>query len=116
MVIEELKENFVALDDDVRLYIEQNREYYQLKAFKIAMKGITSLTQMLCIGAIVLLTLLLLAITIAIGIGQAMNNMFYGFLIVGLFFIIVSILIYVLRDKLDRPILRKFSDYYFDEL
>ena len=116
MVIEELKENFVALDDDVRSYIEQNREYYQLKAFKIAMKGITSLTQMFCIGAIVLLTLLLLALTIAIGIGLAMNNMFYGFLIVGPFFVVVSTLLYVFRDKLNKPVLRKFSDFYFDEL
>jgi ABC-type multidrug transport system fused ATPase/permease subunit len=116
MVIEELKENFVALDDDVRSYIEQNREYYQLKAFKIAMKGITSLTQMLFIGAIAILTVLLLAITVAIGIGQVMDNLFYGFLIVGLFFVVVSIMLYIFRDKIDRPVLRKFSEYYFDEL
>ena len=115
MIIEELKGNFVELDADVRSYIEQNREYYQLKTFKIVMKGITSLTQILFIGAIVLLTLLLISVTVAIGIGQSMGNMFYGFLIVAVFFVALGIVFYLIRDKLDKPVLKKFSEYYFDE-
>lgn len=116
MFIDELKGSFVELDTDARSYIEQNREYYQVKIFKILMKGITALTKMLFIGAMVLLTLLLLSIAIAIGISQLLNNLFYGFLIVTLFYVIIGVIFYIYRDKLDKPVLKKFSEYYFDDI
>lgn len=115
MAFEELKENLSVADHDVRSYIEHNKEYYKLLVFKILMQVITSFTKMLFISAIIYFALFLISITVSIAIGQAMGNMFYGFLIVSTFFIVVGVILYLLRNKLDKPLLRKFSEYYFDK-
>ncbi|MCF6295357.1 MAG: hypothetical protein L3J25_06675 [Flavobacteriaceae bacterium] len=116
MAFEELKKSLLEVDINVRSYIESNKEYYQLKGFKVLMKGITSLTKLLLVGSVVLLAMLFLSFAAAFGIGQALDNTFYGFLIVGAFFVLVSIILYLLRNKLDKPLLKKFSKYYFDKI
>lgn len=115
MAFEELKENLSEVDSNVRSYIESNIEYYQLKSFKILMKSITSLTKMVMIGAIVLLVILFLSFAASYSIGEALDNTAYGFLIVGFFFILVGLIIYFLRHKVEKPLLNKFSKYYFDK-
>ena len=115
MAFEELKENLSGADHDVRSYIEHNKEYYKLLVFKILMQVITSFTKMLFISAIIFFILFLLSITVSIAIGEAMGNMFYGFLIVSIFLIVAGIILYLLRNKLDKPLIRKFSEYYFDK-
>ncbi|ULC58142.1 hypothetical protein MBM09_09445 [Flaviramulus sp. BrNp1-15] len=116
MALNELKENLSGVNSDVHAYIEHNKEYYKLLVFRTLMKSITSLTKMLFTGTIVVFILFLIALTTSIGIGQAIGNMFYGFLIVSLFFLIVGIILYLLRHKLDKPILKKFSEYYFNKI
>ncbi len=115
MAFENLKENLSDIDSNVKSYIEHNREYYQLKTFKILMKFITSFTKMLLIAAIVLIFLFLISLAASYGIGQLMDNIAYGFAIVGLFYMIIGIIIFLLRNKLDKPLLRMFSNYYYDE-
>ena len=116
MALEELKENISGANTDIHAYLEHNKEYYKLLVFRTLMKIVTSLTKMLFTGAIVIFALFLIALTTAIGIGQAIGNMFYGFLIVTVFFVIIGIILYLLRHKLDKPLLRKYSEHYFDKL
>jgi len=116
MALEDLKENIAGANSDIHAYLEHNKEYLKLLVFKNLMKVVTSLVKMLFIGVIVVFALFLIALTAAIGIGQAIGNIFYGFIIVTLFFVIVGIILYFLRHKLDKPILRKYSEYYFDKL
>lgn len=115
MAFENLKENLSDIDANVRSYIENNREYYRLKTFKIFMKGITSFTKIMLIGAIVIIFLFLFSLAASFVIGQIMDNIAYGLAIVGLFYVIIGIIVYLLRDKLDKPLLRMFSKYYYDE-
>ena len=42
MAFEELKENLSGADNDVRSFIEHNKEYYKLLVFKILMQVITT--------------------------------------------------------------------------
>ena len=115
MAFENLKENLSDVDANVRSYIENNREYYQLKTFKILMKFVTSFSKMLLIAAIVLIFLFLFSLAASYGIGQLMDNIAYGFAFVGLFYLIIAFIIYLLRNKLDKPLLKMFSNYYYDE-
>lgn len=116
MALENLKENISEANSDIHAYVEHNKEYYKLLVFRTVMKTISSLTKMLFTGAIVFFTLFLIALTASIGIGEAIGSLFYGFLIVTAFFVIVGIILYLLRHKLDKPLLRKYSEYYFDKL
>lgn len=115
MAFEKLKDGITDVDTNVKNYVTNIIEYYQLKSFKILMRSISSLTKFMVVGFAVMLTILLLSIAASYGIGQALDNIFYGFLVVGLFFIVVSICIYFLRNKLDKPLLKMFSKFYFEQ-
>jgi membrane protein required for beta-lactamase induction len=116
MAFEELKKDFLDADANVRSYIKNSDEYINLKIFKVLMRSITTFAQILLIGSVFLIALLIVSLAVCFGIGQAIDNLFYGFLIVGLFYVIVGVLCYAFREKLNRPLIRRFSNYYFDAL
>lgn len=115
MAFEELKENLDQAEARVRSYVRLSTDYYQLKGFKIMMHGIVAFSKVLLVGTIGILALFFLSLAASFGIGQILDNTFYGFLCVGGFYTLAGILAYVFRRKLNKPIIRKFSAYYFDE-
>ena len=116
MAFDELKRDLMEADVDIRSYLENSEAYFKLKVFKVLMGAVTSFTQLLVVGAIVFLALFFLSLALSQGIGTALGNDYYGYVIVGGFYVIIAILCYLFREKLDRPLLRKFSKYYFDEV
>jgi hypothetical protein len=115
MAFDEIKENFAEADSRVRSYIERSSEYYQLKGFKFLMLGITSFSKVLLLAAIGFIALFFLSVAASFGIGQSLDNTFYGFLCVGLFYVVVGLIAYAARHKMDKPILKRFSEFYFEE-
>ncbi|WP_111707688.1 hypothetical protein [Lutibacter citreus] len=113
MAFEKLKENVLETDVNIHGYIKSSEEYIKLKSFKVLMLGVTYITKMLILGALVCMSLLILSFAAAFRLAQVLDNTFYGFLIVGLFHVLILILVYFLRDKFNGPLLRKFSKYYF---
>ncbi|WP_179338431.1 hypothetical protein [Winogradskyella ludwigii] len=113
MAFEALKESILETDDNIHGYIKSSEDYIKLKSFKALMIGIIFITKTLIIGALSSIALLVISFAIAFKLAQILENTFYGFLIVGLFYVLVVILIYVFRTKLNTPLIRKFSNYYF---
>lgn len=114
MALEELKENISEVDRNVRSYLENTEEYYKLKGFKIAMRSISSFIKILMLGSLALLSLFMLSFALAYGIGQWLDNVFLGFLIMGAVYIVLCFIAYMFKDNLDARILKKFSEYFFD--
>ncbi|GEM_PF-337877 len=115
MAFENLKENLSDVDTNVRSYIENSSEYYQLKAFKVLMKSVTSFSKVLLIGAMIMMILFMFSLAASFSIGQIIDNLAYGFAAVGVFYVIIGFIIYLLRDKIDKPLLKIFSNFYFDK-
>ena len=115
MAFEELKENFIEADAKVRSYIDLSKEYYQLKGFKFLMHGITSLSKVVVVASVGMMALFFLSMAASFGIGQSLDNTFYGFLCVGIFYVVLGIIAYALRHKFNKPILKKFSTFYFED-
>ena len=113
MAFEKLKENVLEADVNIQAYLKSSEEYIKLKGFKVLMIGVTYITKVLIIGALACMAILILSFALAFRLAQVLDNTFYGFLIVGIFHVLVLILFYLLRDKLNSPLLRKFSNYYF---
>ncbi len=76
---------------------------------------VTYFVKVLMIGTFALLTLLFLSVAASFALGEALNNVLYGFLVVGAIYLLLAIIGYLLRDRINKPILRVFSKYYFDE-
>ncbi|MFS4416443.1 hypothetical protein [Maribacter sp. 2307ULW6-5] len=114
MAFEALKKDIVDVDTDMRSYLKNSEEYLKLKTFKVLMKSVTAGAQTAVVGAILLIALFMLSLGASLAINEAFDSFYYGFMITGLFFIVIAILCYFFRGALNRPLLRKFSKHYFD--
>ncbi|WP_340155105.1 hypothetical protein [uncultured Winogradskyella sp.] len=115
MAFEEFKESILKADVNFHGYIESSEEYIKLKSFKALMIGVLFITKTIIIGALIGITLLIFSFAFAFKLAQVLDNTFYGFLIVGAFYTIVVVITYLLRSRLNGPLLRKFSNYYFSK-
>ncbi|RZJ67939.1 MAG: competence protein [Flavobacterium sp.] len=116
MAFEELKENAGEFQQNAKGYIDSSVAYYKLWLFKVAMKSTTMLLKIFLIGIFLMLVLVFISVAAAIAIGYALDNFAYGFLIIGGVYILLSLLIYSIKDKfVEGPILEKFSEFFFNE-
>lgn len=116
MAFDELKENFSEAEETARSFIETSRQFYKLKGFKVLMKGVMVFVKIASVGIALTLALLFLSISAAFWIGSELDNTAYGFLAVGVFYILIGLIMYLIRHSLRKPLLRKFSEFYFDEV
>lgn len=116
MAFEEIKENSQDLQDQAKAFLESNVSYYKLWFFKVAMKSTTMLLKLFLVSIMLVMVIVFFSIAGALAIGYAFNNFVYGFLIIGGFYLILSILIYKIQDKIvEGPILEKFSEFFFND-
>lgn len=115
MAFDELKEQLTEANRTMRSYIDTSKEYYKLKAFKVASQGASGLAKGLIVGFLGGFALFFISLAASWAIGNAMGNVAYGLLIVGGFYTFLAILAFLLRKKLNKPMLRKLSTYYFNE-
>ena len=115
MAFEELKHDFSEIDKEVSAYVEHSLEYAKLKSFKISMVLVTYFAKVVLVGVITILSLLFLSLAASFALGEAFNNQLYGYLAVGLVYLILALIGFAFRERLNKPILRMFSKYYFDE-
>ena len=99
MAFEKLKENVLDADVNIHAYIKSSEDYIKLKSFKVLMLGVTYITKVIIIGALACIMLLILSFAVAFRLAQILDDMFYGFLIVGLFYVLVVVVVYFLRNK-----------------
>ncbi|MGB6153464.1 MAG: hypothetical protein WBG48_15905 [Pricia sp.] len=116
MAFEEVKENFSEAEATARSYVESSMEFYKLKGFKVLMKGVMVFVKIASVGIMLVLALLFLSISAAFWVGSELESTYLGFLVVGVFYLLVGLIIYLLRNTLRKPLLKKFSEFYFDEV
>lgn len=115
MAFEEIKSDLSDSQRAARDYFESTANYYRLKIFKFMMKAAIALTVVLFLGTLGLLALFFLSIAASIAIGEQLGNFTEGFLIVGGAYLVLGLLAYVFRSKLEAPVLRTFSKHYFED-
>lgn len=113
MTFKELKEDLMGAKADMRSYIDYSDEYLRLRIFKIAMQHITGIAQFLLISIGFIFALLFLSFAACLALSEFLNSYFIGFIIVGGFYALVGILCYLFKKKLETPVLKIFSKYYF---
>lgn len=110
MAFEEIKENAEDLKKQAKELIDINIRYYKLWGFKILMKSTTLMLKMFLLAIMLLIVTIFFSIALALGIGYALDNFAYGFLIVGGIYLVIAIIVYYVQDKIiEGLILSKFS-------
>ena len=114
MAFEELKRDLTGAESDVRSYLENSEEFAKLKIFKVLMEFVTIFAQTLLIGALAILSLILLSWAASNALNEALESAYLGYLLIGVGYILFAIICYALRCRLNRPLLRTFSKHFFD--
>lgn len=110
MAFEDVKENVEDLKKQVQQLIDTNVRYYKLWGFKIMVKTTTMMLKMFLLAIMLLIVTIFFSIALALGIGYALDNFAYGFLIVGGIYLIMAIVIFYIQNKIvEGPILANFS-------
>lgn len=110
MAFEEIKQNAEDLKEEARKLIDANVKYYKLWGFKILMKSTTMMLKLFLLAVMLMIVTVFFSIALAIGIGYWLDNMAYGFLIVGFIYLILAIVVFYVQDKLvEGPMLSRFS-------
>ena len=95
-------------------YLKTSYEYYKLKIFQQLSTSVSLVLKAFAIGALLLLGIVFLAISLALLIGESINNYTHGFLWVGLIFLILSLIVYLFRKHLNNFIIKKLSKTFFN--
>jgi len=116
MAFEEIKENTENIQDQVKSYIDSNIAYYKLRSFKVAMKSTTAILKFMLIVLCLTMVLIFFSIALAFGLSAVFNSYAYGFLSVGGLYLILTLLLFLIKDKIvEGPILEKFSEIFFND-
>lgn len=110
MAFEEVKENVEDLKRQAQEVLDANIRYYKLWGFKILMKSTTMMLKVVLLAVMLLIVTIFFSIALALGIGYALDNFAWGFLIVGGIYLIAAIIVYYIQDKIvEGPVLARFS-------
>lgn len=86
--------------EKVEVYIKINIELLKLKAIKLAASTISSIASSIVLILIIVLSATTINIGLALWIGKLFGDSFYGFFILGAFYALLAILLYLFRKRL----------------
>lgn len=95
-------------------YLKASYKYYKLKIFQQLSISVSMVFKALIIGSLAVMFVLLLAISLALYVGEAINNYPLGFLIISIIFLVLSIIVYYLKDEVDKRIVKELSKKFFN--
>lgn len=116
MPFNEFFEKTDDIQNNAKSLLESNIAYYKLLGFKIAMKSTTLLVKFALLVLCLTFVLFFSSIACAFAIGKYLDSYALGFLIVSGFYLIGSLIIYFIKDKIvEGTILEKFSEIFFND-
>lgn len=115
MAFDKIKKGLSESESAARDYVDATAEQFKLQTFRFAMKLVVNSVKTLLLGLFFLLTFFFISLALGFYLNALWLSEFQGFLAIGIFYMIVGIIIYLLRSRLERPILRSVSKYYFEE-
>src|SRR5690606_11142551 len=94
-------------------YFKASHQYLRLKIFQQLSLSVSMVTKLVVISAFLFLGLVFCAVAAAMAIGEALENILFGYLIVGAFFMFIAILIYWSRAIINIIVLKKIGNKFF---
>lgn len=116
MAFEELKESTSKIQEETKAYVETTVQYYKLWGFNVLMKSTRMIVRFILLGFFLMIAFLFGSIAAALAIGDALDNIALGFLIVaGAYFVLIILLCFLRLRFVERQILRRFSKVFFKD-
>ena len=103
-----VKDHFEDLTDDSKAYLRSLLEYYRLDALKKSTKAIATLIRLAVKGLLLLLLFMFLSIGLSFLVGNYVQSVAYGFMIVGGIYLILLIIFAIIAKPLSESFSLKF--------
>ena len=116
MAFDKVKENIDDIKVNTRSFVDANLDYFTLLGFKITTKASSLIVKIILLSLFLLLSLIFLSFALAYAIGIWIENNALGFLIVGGIYILISLILYFKGGNfIDRPMIKTFSEIFFND-
>lgn len=94
-------------------YIKASHQYLKLKIFQQLTLTMSLLAKVLIIGGMMFVGLVFSSVALAMEIGDALNSLALGYLVVGSIYVALAILLYFVRTKINNLIIKKTGQNFF---
>jgi hypothetical protein len=113
-ILEALKSTSEDGFDTSKKYLDATYKYNKLKAFQILTYTVSGLSKLFLIGSVLIIGLIFILIASAIALGDYLNSASLGYLFIGVFLIVIGFLIFLIRKAIDKKIITKISQQFFE--
>jgi uncharacterized membrane protein YdbT with pleckstrin-like domain len=114
--LEKIKESVEEIQEKVKDVIDSNIAYYKLWLFKVVTKSATVVLKVLLLAFFLVMFLFFSSIALALFLGKLFENNIVGFLLVGVVYLVLMLIVYFLKDKIvESTILKNFSKIFFND-
>lgn len=113
-IIDSINKTTGKITDSGEVYLKKSQEYYKLKIFQQITISISVVAKVLIIGGLLFSALFFLAFSAALAIGEWLDNLALGYLIIGSFFIVLVLLAYLKRNIINQKIIQALSEKFFN--
>lgn len=113
-IIDSINKTTDKITDSGGAYLKKSEEYYKLKIFQQLTISISVVAKVLIIGGLLFSALFFIAFAVALAIGEWLNNLALGYLIIGSFFILLVLIVYLKRNIINQKIIQALSEKFFD--
>ncbi len=94
-------------------YFIASRDYFKLKLFKQTAIGLSYFSKLLIYSILLMLVIIFVSISGAFAIGNALESLSLGFLIVGGILLVITIIAFLLSKYIDNTIIKNLSKKFF---
>ncbi|MBU2949360.1 hypothetical protein KO493_01475 [Tamlana agarivorans] len=95
-------------------YLDSSYKFYRLKFFKHFSISVSLLFKTIIVGGLGFMCAMLSAVALAFYIGESTGNYPLGFLLVGVGFMVLSIIAYLFRGVINNMVIKKLSKLFFN--
>lgn len=115
--IDQIKDKAEGIFDNATEYLEARWNLGVLNASSKAADTISTITSIIIIAIISVIVLMFMSLSVAWLIGERLNSPALGFFYVGLFYIVVGIIVFIIKDKyIKLPIINSFiKKFYYED-
>ena len=113
-VIDSLNETSNKAIDVGEVYYKKTQEYYRLKVFQQLTMTTGMLLKMVVMGGLAFLALMFITVAGVVFLANVIDSMVGACLIAGALFLLLLVIAYVLRSKIDSMLVKKLSHKFFN--
>lgn len=114
-IIDSINETNKKATETGEKFLNKSYDYYKLKVFQQITVSVSMLFKIIAICSLLLIGLVFMAIALAFEIGDILNSFSLGFAAVGVLYLILALIVFLLRKHINNAIVKSLSKPFFSK-